>query len=106
MHASATAFTFPPTFLQGLADFDIAVCSLELVEEGTHFELVRDALSELRHHGAVLGGGPHLEHRPVALLRALGRRPVHHPVALRVLGLLLHLESGKGEVGLTRLSAP
>lgn len=105
IHASATAFTSPPTFLQGLANLDVAVCSLELIEEGTHFELIRDALSELRDHGAVLCGGPHLKHRPFALLGALWRRPVHHPVALGVLGLLLHLESGKGEVSLTWLPA-
>lgn len=82
--------TFPPTFIQGLASFNVAVCSLELVEEGADFEFIRDALPQLCHDGAVLSGGPDLEHGPFAPLLALW--PVHHLVALDVLGLLLHLD--------------
>lgn len=86
-----------PTFLEGLADLDVAVCALEFVEKWANFELVRDALPELWHDGAVLRGAAHLEDTPLALLRPLWRRPVHHLVALNVLRLLLHLvEDGVG----------
>lgn len=61
----------PPTFFERLANFNVAVCSLELVEERADFEFVRDALPKLRHNSAVLSGGPHLKHSPLALLLAL-----------------------------------
>ena len=85
----------PPTFLQRLADLDVAVRSLELVEERPHLELVGDALPELGHHGALLPGCAYLEHGPLAPLSALRGRPVHHLVALDVLGLQLHLVGGR-----------
>lgn len=61
----------PPTFLQRLANFDIAVCSLELIEEGADFEFVRDSLAELWHDSAVLPRGADFEHSPLAPLRPL-----------------------------------
>lgn len=84
-----------PTFLQRLAHFDVAVGSLELVEERADLKVVADPFAELRHHGAVLPGGADLEHGPLAPLRPLRRRPVHHLVALDVLRLLLHLVDSK-----------
>lgn len=54
------------TFLQRLADFDVAVRALELVEEGSYFELVGGAFAELSDHGRVLGRTPDLKHGPVA----------------------------------------
>lgn len=62
----------PPTFLQRLANFDITVCSLEFVEEGADFELIRDSLPKLRHDGAVLARGARLKHGPVTPLQTLG----------------------------------
>lgn len=63
--------THPPTFFQRLADFDVAVCSLEFVEEGADFEFVRDPLPELWHHCAVLSQGAHLEYSPLTSLLPL-----------------------------------
>ena len=85
-HTCARLHTFTsPTFLQCLANFDIAVCSLEFIEEGADFEFIRDSLPKLRHNGAVLPRGAHLKHSPLAPLLPLWRRPVHHLVALYVL---------------------
>lgn len=81
----------PPTFLKGLSDHDVAVRPLEFVEEGADLELIREPLPELRHDGAALRGVAHLEEGPLAPLRPLWRRPVHHLVALGVLRLLVHL---------------
>lgn len=81
----------PPTFLKGLSDLDVAVGTLEFVEKWPDFELIRDALPELWHDGAVLSGVAHLEDTPLAPLGPLWCWPVHHPVALNVLRLLLHL---------------
>lgn len=81
----------PPTFLKGLADLDVTVRALEFVEKWADLELVCDALPELWHDGAVFRGAAHLEDTPLAPLRPLWCWPVHHPVALNVLRLLLHL---------------
>lgn len=87
----ACRHSLPPTFFQRLANFNITVCSLKLVEEGADFEFVCGALLQLCHDGAVLSGGPDLKDFPFVSLLALWWDPVHHLVALNVLGLLLHL---------------
>lgn len=96
-HTCDHAQSHPPTFFQRLANFDITVCSLELVEEGAHFEFICDALSKLWHDSAVLPRSAHLKHIPVDPLEALWCGPVHHLVALDVLRLLLHLVRGTGD---------
>ena len=70
MHTAASIH-ISLTFLQRLANFDITVRSLELVEEGADFEFVCDSLPKLRHHGAVFPGVAHLKHGPVAPLKPL-----------------------------------
>lgn len=84
-HTLTHSHSHPPTFLQSLANFDITVGSLELVEEGADFEFICDTLPELRQNGAVLPRCSHLEHFPFAPLHPLRGRPVHHLVALGVL---------------------
>lgn len=60
-----------PTFLQRLANFDIAVRSLEFIEEGTDFEFICDSLTKLWHNSTVLSRCAHLEHSPLAPLEPL-----------------------------------
>lgn len=69
--AHTHSHTQAPTFLEGLADLDVAVRALEFVEKWADFEFVSDALPQLRHDGAVLRGAAHLEETPLALLRPL-----------------------------------
>lgn len=84
------------TLLQRSDHFHLAVGSLELVKERTHFKLIRDALLELRYNSAVLARSAHFEHTPLtAGLAGLRRGPIHHLVALNVLRLLLHLRGKK-----------
>lgn len=73
MHASTPPHPTPPhTFFQRLANFDIAVCSLEFVEERADFEFICDSLPKLWHNSAVLSRCAHLEHSPLAPLQSLG----------------------------------
>lgn len=95
-HTHSHTHLHPPTFFQRLANFDITVCSLELIEEGTHFEFICDSLPKLWHNSAVLPRCAHFKHSPFTLLEPLWCRPVHHLVALDVLRLLLHLMNGTG----------
>lgn len=93
---AVTHIHIPPTFFQRLANFDITVCSLELIEEGAHFEFICDSLPKLWHNSAVLPRGAHLKHSPVTPLEPLWCRPVHHLITLDVLRLLLHLVNETG----------
>lgn len=83
---------FSLTFLQCPNHLHLTVSPLELIKEGTHFELVDGSSLQLTDHHPVLPRGVYLQDTPLPLrLAVLSGNSVKHLVALDVRGLLLDL---------------
>lgn len=88
------------TFLQCLDHLHLTVSSLELIEEGAHFELVNGAFLQLTNHHAILRRGTCLQDTPLPVgLAVLSRDPVENLVTLDVWGLLFDLTEIKNTLG-------
>lgn len=89
-HTVEQKFSF--TFFQCPDHLHLTVSPLELIKEGTHFELVDGSSLQLTDHHPVFPWGTYLHDAPLPLwLAVFSGWPVKHLVTLDVRGLLLDL---------------